>query len=125
MESPAVADPLPRPLAVHSREAPSARPRRGLAVDELEEGAAFSAGLLLLVQQGEPLRVELLEPLVPADLLEGLVAGAAGEVEAQDVGVVAGAADAGGLAAIALDPLTDLVVVGRGGGLGCHVGHSL
>ena len=55
-----------------------------------------------------------------------LVAGAAGKVEAQDAGVVAlaGVADAGGLAAIALDPLTDLVVVGRGGGLRCQVGQS-
>src|SRR3954451_8369573 len=95
------------------------------ALDELEERRALAGGLLLLVEEREPGLVELLEELVPGDVLELILAGTAREVEAQDAGVIAtalGAADRGGRAVAGLGPLLDGVVVGRG--LGIAVGHA-
>jgi hypothetical protein len=75
------------------------------------------SGLRSWMTAASPLLLELLKPLVPADVLELLLACAAREVEAQDAGVVAvaGAADARGLAAVLLGPAPDLVAVGRDG----------
>src|SRR5829696_1861885 len=93
-----------------------------LAPDEPEEGALLAARLVLLVEEGEVLGVELLEPRVPVDGLQAIVAGAAGEVDAQHSGLVAvlSAPNRRRLAVVLLDPPADLVVVGGRVRKGCH-----
>src|SRR5215208_2738176 len=88
-------------------------PARSVARNELEEGRVLAAGLLLLIQEREVVRVELLEPVVPGDRLEVVLAGAAGEVDAQHAGAVAvlRAADGHRPAVVLLDPAPDLVVI--------------
>src|SRR3954447_11563476 len=99
--------------------------RRGrfgrLAIDELEEGAAFAGALLLLVEEREAARIELLEPLVPGDVLELVLPDAAGEVDPQDPGIVAAArlADARRGPLALLPPTPDGVVVGGGLAVRC------
>src|SRR4051812_40953976 len=97
-----------------------------VAAHQLEERAVLAVGPLLLVEERQPLGVELLEPLVPGDPLERLLAGAAREVDAQDAGVavVTGAADPRGSASVGLDPAPDLLVVSRRVRGGSHVGES-
>jgi hypothetical protein len=58
------------------------------ALHELHERAVLAVGLALLDDGGQPLLVELRKPLVPADVLKLLLAGAAGEVDPQDAGIL-------------------------------------
>src|SRR5690625_4780139 len=90
--------------------------------DELEERAVLAARLLLLVEEGQVLLLELGEPVLPADVLQVVRAGAAGEVDAQHPGCVPalGSPDTGRLAVVVLDPPADLVVVRGGRRLRCH-----
>src|SRR5581483_2784099 len=118
----------PRPRRVLTPPAPgrlsaSARPAaRARGVDELEE-AALPPGLrAVLVEELEPLLVELLEELVPGDRFERRIATAfppvAGEVDAQHAGLIARccAPDGGRVAAALFDPAADRLVVGRAPG---------
>src|SRR5690606_4556968 len=93
----------------------SVRAGDGRALDELVEVALLAPGGAILHQQHEVAAVELLEPLVPGDGLQGLLAAVAGEVEPEhpDVVAAAGALDAGGAGAALLGPAPDLFVVGQ------------
>jgi hypothetical protein len=86
---------------------------RGLARDQLVEVALLAASRGLLMQQREAALVELLEPLIPLDGFEGICAGVAGEIKANDadIALVAGAAYARRFCAAFLCPLPDLVMV--------------
>src|SRR4051794_37087700 len=95
------------------------RPRLGgLAADQLVEIAAFAAGGFLLVEEGEPRFVELLEKLVPGDFLEGVVLGVwrVRELQAENAGAALAMRRAHDrrAAAARLGPFADLVVIG------CH-----
>jgi hypothetical protein len=94
-----------------------------VAADELEERAVLAIGPLLLVDERETLLVERLEPLVPGDRLESVLACPAGKIDAQHARVVAlsGPSHGRGAAAVRLDPAADLVVIGRRPRLGGHV----
>src|SRR5438309_146831 len=59
----------------------------GLAADELIEVAPFAAGGLFLNDKGQLLFVELLEELLPGDLLQASLAAIPGEVEPEEPGV--------------------------------------
>src|SRR5690606_18484378 len=102
------------------------RPSALLTVDQLEEPAGLSIGGFLLVEEYQVLFLELVEELVPGDLLQrGVVA----ESDPQHAGVVtvAGLLHARGPAVAGLHPLHDLVAVGRLSCLmrGCHRRSSL
>ena len=88
-----------------------------VALDELEKGAVLAARLLVLVEEREPLLVELRELLVPGDRFEGLLAGAPGEVDAKHTDAIARPSDRRGPAPAGLDPAPNLFVV-RGEPLG-------
>jgi hypothetical protein len=78
-----------------------------------------AAVLLVLIEEGQPVLVESLEPVVPGDALERVGAAEAGIVDAQDAEVAAarpGAADVGREPAARFDPLADLVAIGGGDG---------
>src|SRR5580765_6488529 len=57
--------------------------RLALATDQFIEIAFLTAGGLVLDDQSEAALIELLEPVVPGDWLEGLLAAVAGEIEAE------------------------------------------
>ncbi|MBA3915744.1 MAG: hypothetical protein H0X25_18200 [Acidobacteriales bacterium] len=73
---------------------------------------------MVLDQQREFLLVELLEPLLPLNLFERLLAGVAREVETDHANVFAAAGSAYGrrLGIPFFRPLANLVVIGQGAG---------
>src|SRR5918996_756402 len=100
------------------------RPRRdsSAALDELVERAVGPVGLALLVEQRQVRSVELVEPDVPRDRFEVLLAGAAGKVDAQHAHVARWCRPShlGGTTAMVLAPAPDLLVVGGGLGVSRH-----
>jgi hypothetical protein len=94
-------------------------------MDELVEVAARASGSLLLIDHGESVLVELLEELVPVDLVQRCVVAVfgIGEAETQNAGlaVLAGAGDLAGNRMARLGPSADLVVIPCcSGQSGCH-----
>ena len=73
-----------------------------LAADQLAEATV----LVVLVQEGELVLIEALEPLVPADLLQTVLSAVAGVIDAQQTRVIfgLGAFDPGRTSATLLDP---------------------
>src|SRR5579883_430677 len=84
-----------------------------LAAHQLVEIALLAAAGLVLHNQREIVLVKLLEPVVPGDRLQRILAGITREVEADHAGIAtaAGAADTGRLRPALLGPLPDLLVV--------------
>src|SRR5436190_2083761 len=84
------------------------------ALHELEERRVLAGRLLLLIEEGQVVLVKLLEPLIPRDVLELVLAGTPWEVDAQDprVAVVARPTHARRCSIVLLDPAPDLVVIG-------------
>src|SRR5215211_6133171 len=92
----------------------SLAPPCSASADELEEAAFVAARGLVLVQEREVLLVELLEPLVPRDLLErGLRATREVDSEKPGVVVAAGSLHRSRLPVASLRPTPDLVVIRR------------
>src|SRR5438874_6786979 len=91
---------------------------RGVGAHELVEVAVLAVLGRLLVEQRQALFFELLEELIPPDLLQRAFAAVAGKIDAEQAGVVApaGAADARRRAVSLLHPPADLAVVGRRAG---------
>ena len=94
---------------------------RRLAADQAVEVALLAVGRGVLVDERESVRVEVLEPLVPRDLLERrvVVLRRVGEGEADDPRVLRGVVGPGPPharrpGAARLRPTLDLVVVDRG-----------
>src|SRR5438552_10901783 len=81
---------------------------------EFEERAVFAGRLVLLVKKRPIVRIELLEPLIPVDLSQSILARAAGEVDPQNTNVVTSANDGGWRTVVFLDPAPDLIVIGCG-----------
>src|SRR4051812_36987622 len=93
-------------------------PRRSvlaLATHELREATRLTVGRLFLVQEGKPVPVERLEPLVPRDLLELLVSGTSREMDSENARVAAPGRrlDPRRAPSPLLGPAPDLLVVGR------------
>lgn len=94
-----------------------------LGVNQLVEGASGPAGGLFLIDEFEAVIVELLEELVPGNLLQVFVVAIPGirEAKSEDARLVTlvGAANLGRLSATRFCPLTNSVVIlGRFGE--CH-----
>jgi len=83
------------------------------AVDELVEIALFAGSGRFLHQQGKTVLVETLEPLVPRDLLQRILARVAREIQADhpDVTFTSGILHARRFRVASFGPLLDLVVV--------------
>ncbi len=85
----------------------------GFASDQLVEVALPTACKLVLNQQRQFAFIKFLEPLVPIDVLERLLAGISGEVEADhaDVIVAASTAHARGSGIALFRPAANLIVI--------------
>src|SRR4051794_12106585 len=84
--------------------------------NELVEPALLAARGFVLIKEGQAVRIEGFEPLVPLDALERTFAAEAGKIDAKDSGVlfVAGALDVRREPAALLYPVLDLVMIDRG-----------
>ena len=67
----------------------------GVTAHEPEERAVASVGPLGLVHEGQVVLVELAEPLVPVDVFQPVPPGAAGKVDGEQAGWVAGVTSGG------------------------------
>ena len=86
---------------------------RTLPLDQLEERAVAAVSLLDLVEQGQLLVLEHVEPLLPGDVLQLVGTRASGEVEPEHAGAAAsGVPDDRRAAVVLAHPALDLVVVG-------------
>lgn len=85
----------------------------GFAAHQLVEVALVAAGGGLLIEQRETALIELLEELVPVDVLQGLLPRVSREIKTQDshVIIVAGSPYASGLRATLFGPAADLVMI--------------
>lgn len=83
--------------------------------NQLEKGAFLAARLLVLLEEGELILVELGEPLRPRNFLEPVATCSAPKVDAQQPWLVTVASALGGDGSpiACLSPLLDLFVVGR------------
>src|SRR5579872_6604594 len=93
-----------------------ARVRPAFALHQLIEVAGISAGGDVLHQEGEIVGIELLEPVIPRDLLQVFLAAEAWEFQPEHAGIslAAGAFHTGWDGAVPLGPLADFVVPGQG-----------
>src|SRR4051794_32433730 len=109
-----------RPRAPPAR-ARGRAPSPAVSLDQLREPTLLALGRRVLVQEREVVLLERLEPLVPGDLLERVLAAPAGEVDAEDARVVVAPRrlHARRMPAALLDPAPDLVVICRDVAL-CH-----
>src|SRR5687768_12622163 len=90
------------------------RNRHRSAAHELAEAALLASLRLFLVEEREPLLLELVEELVPRDRLELVFPAVPRVVDAKQAGVIlaAGAFDSRRAAAALLDPFSDEVMIG-------------
>jgi len=88
---------------------------RGFAFHQLIEIALLSARGLLLDQQSKTALVEFVEPCVPADFFQRLLAAIAGEIQAEQshVFLAAGPAHASGMGSTLFGPAANLIMVGE------------
>jgi hypothetical protein len=88
-------------------------PLSGFAAYQLVEVAFTAGGKLILYQQGQVALVEFFKPLVPVDVLQRLLTGVSGKVEADHahIAIAASALDACWRGIPFLRPFTDLIVI--------------
>lgn len=96
-----------------------------LAANDLVEVTLLSASRVFLVEERQVELVELVEPLLPADLLQRALTVEAGKIEADNlrVFVLFRANDRRRYRVARFRPAADLVVIGGdlGSGAGCHL----